>query len=47
VKGAQEGILADVLRSVGAHDAGGHPEDDVAMALHQGLERLQVTVQSP
>ena len=42
VEGAQEGILADVLGVLGAHDPRGDPHDDVAMALDELLEGAQI-----
>ena len=42
VEGTQEGILADVLGVLGAHDTRGDPHDDVAMALDELLEGAQI-----
>lgn len=39
VEGSQEGVLADVLGLVVAHDPGGDAHDDVPMALDEPLER--------
>src|SRR3954451_8182635 len=41
----QERVLADVLGLLAARDPGGDPDDDVAMALHQRLERVEVAAQ--
>jgi hypothetical protein len=45
VEGAQERVLADVLGIGAAGDAAGDAEDDVAVALHERLEGMQIPAQ--
>ncbi len=42
MKGAQKGILTDIVGLPRPHDAGRHAEDDVAVALHQRLKGAQI-----
>ena len=44
VEGTQKGILADVLRVLGAHDSRRDAHDDVAMALDELLEGAQISL---
>lgn len=43
MKAAQERVLGHVLGVVTTHDPGRDPEDHVAVALHQTLERGRVS----